>query len=114
MAVIFIYTSAHAIQTTWAYYNMEKFKWSTAMVGYSLTFVGVMFALVQGGLIRPVIPWLGQQGASIPGLILYTLGYILLAFATHSWMMYAFLVPYCLGGISGPALQSILSRACPR
>jgi DHA1 family tetracycline resistance protein-like MFS transporter len=28
-------------------------------------------------------------------------------------MMYVFLIPYCLGGISGPALQSIISGNVP-
>jgi DHA1 family tetracycline resistance protein-like MFS transporter len=28
-------------------------------------------------------------------------------------MMFAFLVPYCLGGITGPALQSIMSNCVP-
>ena len=32
---------------------------------------------------------------------------------TESWMMFAFLIPYCLGGIAGPALQSILAGHVP-
>jgi len=47
------------------------------------------------------------------GLGLYALGLFLFAFATESWMMFAFLVPYCLGGIAGPALQSIISGHVP-
>ena len=35
------------------------------------------------------------------------------AFATKSWMMFAFLIPYCLGGIAGPSLQSVLSVHVP-
>jgi MFS transporter, DHA1 family, tetracycline resistance protein len=33
----------------------------------------------------------------------------LFASVTQSWMMFVFLVPYCLGGIAGPALQSVIS-----
>ncbi len=33
--------------------------------------------------------------------------------ATTSWMMFAFLIPYSLGGICGPALQGIISSAVP-
>ncbi|HTE31418.1 MAG TPA: MFS transporter, partial [Chryseolinea sp.] len=29
------------------------------------------------------------------------------------WMMFAFLVPYCLGGICGPSLQSVISGHVP-
>ena len=38
----------------------------------------------------------------------------LFAFATQGWMMFLFLVPYCLGGISGPALQAIISLHVPK
>jgi DHA1 family tetracycline resistance protein-like MFS transporter len=38
---------------------------------------------------------------------------LLFAFANHGWMMFAILVPYCLGGISGPALQGIISNQVP-
>ncbi|SFW18516.1 MFS transporter [Chitinophaga sancti] len=48
------------------------------------------------------------------GLSLYAIGLILFAFATESWMMFAFLIPYCLGGICGPSLQSVISGHVPR
>jgi MFS transporter, DHA1 family, tetracycline resistance protein len=113
VVVIFLYMAAHAVQTTWTYYNMEKFKWSTSQVGYSLAVVGFLIALVQGLLIRKIIPWLGQKRSLYLGLLLYTCGYILFALATQGWMMYAFLVPYCMGGIAGPALQSLLAAHVP-
>ena len=111
--LIFIYIGAHATQSTWAYYTMEKFKWNEAWVGYSLGAVGLMVALVQGGLIRFINPVLGPKRSVYWGLALYTFGFILFAFATKSWMMFAFLVPYCLGGIAGPAVQGIISGQVP-
>jgi len=36
------------------------------------------------------------------------------AFANQSWMMFVFMIPYCLGGIAGPALQAILAGHVPR
>jgi DHA1 family tetracycline resistance protein-like MFS transporter len=47
------------------------------------------------------------------GLALYALGLTLFAFASESWMMFAFLVPYCLGGICGPSLQSVIAGHVP-
>lgn len=112
-SLVCIYVAAHAVQSTWAYFTMEQFGWNEAMVGYSLGFVGLMIAIVQGGLIRIVIPKIGQKRSVYLGLFLYSLGFLLFAFATKGWMMFAFLVPYCLGGLAGPALQGIISSQVP-
>ncbi|MBS1681116.1 MAG: TCR/Tet family MFS transporter [Bacteroidetes bacterium] len=109
IALAFIYIASHAVQSNWAYYTTEKFNWTTKEIGYSLAVVGIVFAVVMGGLIRVIIPKLGQQRSVYVGLGLYSLGFFLYAFATQSWMMYAFTVIYCLGGIAGPALQGIMS-----
>ena len=72
-----------------------------------------MVAAVQGGLIRIVNPILGNERSIYIGLALYAVGLFLFAFASQTWMMFAFLVPYCLGGIAGPALQAIISNHVP-
>ena len=79
------------------------------MVGISLAVVGVLVGAVQGGLTRVVNPKIGDEKSIYVGLSLYTLGLILFAVATESWMMFGFLVPYCLGGICGPSLQSVIA-----
>jgi DHA1 family tetracycline resistance protein-like MFS transporter len=104
-----IYIAGNAVQCTWTFYTMLKFSWSESWVGYSLGFVGLMVALVQGGLIRIVIPAIGQKRAIFFGLILYAIGMFLFAFATNGWMMFAILIPYCLGGVAGPAFQGIIA-----
>jgi DHA1 family tetracycline resistance protein-like MFS transporter len=105
--------AVQAVQSVWTFYTIDKFHWSNAVVGYSLGFVGLLVAIVQGGLIRIVIPKLGQQRSIWIGLLLYSIGLMLFAFATASWMMFAFLIPYCLGGIAGPALQGYMSTGVP-
>lgn len=113
ISFVLVYISAHAVQTTWTYYTIEKFKWSEQMIGYSLGVVGIMVAVVQGGLVRYIIPKLGYQKSVYTGLFLYSLGFLLFAIATKSWMMFAFTVVYCLGGITMPAIQGILAAAVP-
>ena len=112
-SLFLVYFAAQAVQSVWTFYTMDKFHWNEAMVGYSLGFVGLMVALVQGGLIRIIIPKLGQERSIWVGLLLYAIGMALFAFATKGWMMFAFLVPYCLGGIAGPALQGYMSNNVP-
>lgn len=112
-ASLLLYISGHAAQSTWTYYTMEKFGWDEKMVGYSLGVVGVMLALVQGGLIRIVIPKIGSKNTVYVGLAMYITGFILFSLANKSWMMFAFTVPYCLGAITMPAIQGILSTKVP-
>lgn len=112
-SMFLLYIASHAVQGTWAYYTMEKFKWDEKMVGYSLGMVGLLSAIVQGGLIRVIIPKLGNIKSLYIGLTLYCIGFILFAFATKSWMMFVFLIPYCFGGISTPSLQGIISTQVP-
>ena len=112
-SLVCIYLANHATQSTWTFYTMEKFGWNEKMVGYSLGFVGIMIAIVQAGLIRIIIPWLGQKRSIYFGLALYAIGFLCFAFATKGWMMFAFVVPFSLGGICGPALQGVMSGQVP-
>ena len=113
VSLILIYLAAHAVQSNWSFFNIEKFKWTPKMIGISLGVVGLLVGAVQGGLIRVINPKLGNEKSIYLGLGLYALGLLLFAFASESWMMFVFLIPYCLGGICGPALQSIISGHVP-
>ena len=113
ISFVLIYLAAHAVQSNWTFFVIEKFKWSEGLIGISLGVVGILVAVVQGGLIRYINPRLGNEKSIYTGLLLYSIGLVLFAFASQSWMMFVFLVPYCLGGIAGPAIQSILSSSVP-
>ncbi|MBA3828873.1 MAG: TCR/Tet family MFS transporter [Taibaiella sp.] len=113
IAFMLLYLGGQAVQCTWTYYTMLKFSWSEKMVGYSLAVVGILISIVQGGLIRVIVPKIGQRNAVFAGLILYTVGMALFGFATQGWMMFIILIPYCLGGIGGPAMQGIISNEVP-
>lgn len=111
IAIIFLLNIAgHAAQSTWTYFTMFKFNWTEQMVGYSLAFVGLSIGLVQGGLIRVIIPKIGEAKSIYLGLALYFVGFVLFSVANSGWMMFAFMIPYALGGLSGPALQGIISN----
>lgn len=104
-----IFMGAQAVQANWSFFTMYRFQWTPGMVGLSLAVVGVLVGSVQVGLTRVVNPKFGDAKSIYAGLCLYTIGLLLFAFATSTWMMFAILVPYCLGGVAGPALQSTLA-----
>ena len=113
LSYFLIYLAANAVQSTWSFFGIKQFNWTPRTIGISLGLVGLLVGAVQGGLIRIVNPWLGNKKSVYAGLALYALGLFLFSAATQSWMMFLFLVPYCLGGICGPALQSIISGQVP-
>ena len=113
ISLILIYIAGHAVQSNWNYFTMYQFNWDVKMVGISLGIIGLLVGLVQGLLIRWINPKIGNERSIYYGLILYAIGMLLFAFATESWMMFVFLIPYCLGGICGPALQSVITQNIP-
>jgi DHA1 family tetracycline resistance protein-like MFS transporter len=113
VSLTFVYVAAHAVQSNWSYFTIYRFNWSPKMIGISLGVIGLLIGLVQGVLIRFINPKLGNEKSVYVGLGLYTFGMLLFAFASQSWMMFVFLIPYCLGGIAGPALQAIISTHVP-
>jgi len=114
IALLFIYLASHSVQSNWSFANISKFGWTPKTIGISLGIIGLLVGLVQGLLIRVVNPKIGNEKSVYYGITLYAIGLILFAFASQSWMMFLFLVPYCLGGISGPALQALISVHVPR
>ena len=114
ITLILVYIAGHAVQSNWSFYTMYKFSWTEKMVGISLGVIGLLVGLVQGGLVRWLNPKIGSERSIYYGLFFYAVGMILFAFATQEWMMFVFLIPYCLGGIAGPALQSVIAGAVPK
>ena len=113
LAVFILHTASHAVQSNWSFFTMYQFKWDEKMVGISLGIIGLLVGIVQGGLIRWINPKLGNVKSIYVGMALYTVGMFLFGFASESWMMFAFLIPYCMGGIAGPALQAVIASQVP-
>ncbi len=111
--IFLVNLSAHAVQSTWSYYTMEKFNWDEKMVGISLGFIGILLTIVQAGLLRVVIPKLGLANAVLIGLFCNTLALPLIGLAPSTWMLFAYSVIYVCGGIGGPAMQSLVSNLTP-
>jgi DHA1 family tetracycline resistance protein-like MFS transporter len=109
LAIFTMYVASQALQSIWSFYTIYKFNWNEKMIGISLGIIGLLVGLVQGVLIRYINPKLGNEKSIYLGMALYTIGMFLFAFASESWMIFVFLIPYCLGGISGPALQAVVS-----
>lgn len=101
----------NALHSTWVLFTTYRFQWGTAENGWALAVVGLNAAIVQGGLIRVLMPKLGEQRAIVVGLLVGALGFLFYGLATEGWMMYVILTFASLGGLAGPAIQGLVSRA---
>ena len=112
LAVGFIFSSLaqNGLQTIWVYYTGLRYGWDTLQVGLSLAAVGLSAAIVQGGLLRLILPRLGERRAIIFGLGLAVLSSIAYGLAPQGWMIYVIIFISGLGGIAGPAAQGLISR----
>ena len=94
----------------WAYYGQARFGWGPGMVGLSLGLYGIMVAIVQGLLMRPILRRLGEARAVVLGLWIEVAAFLVLAFVSDGRLALAFTFLAAFGSISGPALQGIMSR----
>ncbi len=109
--LVFLAGQIHPVN--WTLYTETKFGWSSWQVGLSLSFVGVMIAVAQGGLTRVIVPKLGEQRSLTLGLTIFAVSFALFSVASKGWMMYAIVVLFSLSGITMPSLQSILAKHVP-
>ena len=97
------------VHSTWNFYSMEKFGWTTKEVGISLAVVGVCFGIVQGALTGKIVAKFGQKNAAKLGLFLSIFVLMGMGLIYQGWMMYAIILPYAFTGIVDPAIRSIIS-----
>lgn len=109
VALFFLFVAGQVMPAVWPFYTKYLYKWSDLEIGYSLAFVGVMVAIVKSGLIRWTQKFFGPIRSVYIGLLFYVLGLSLFACANQPWMLYVFILVYCLGGIALPSLQAIIS-----
>jgi DHA1 family tetracycline resistance protein-like MFS transporter len=105
--------AGQALPSTWSYYGIERYDWNPRQIGISLMVVGLLVAIVQGFLVGVLVKKFGKRKVITFGFLLWTVGMFLFSFATEPWMLYAFLIPYALGGIAGPTVQGVISNQVP-
>jgi MFS transporter, DHA1 family, tetracycline resistance protein len=109
-ALLLFNVAQNANPATWTFVTMEKFGWTAFDVGLSMTFIGICAAVFQGFAVAPAVRVLGEYRAVIAGVLLSAVSFLGFAFSQAGWMMYAWMLPYALGSIAGPATTAIISR----
>lgn len=110
LTIFTTHTTLTMLNSIWPFYTLARFGWSTAMVGLSLTFSGLLSAVVRGGMIRLTIRRLGEFGTVLVALCAQMAGLMLLALGWREWMMFAGIAIYTFAGLAFPALGGLASR----
>ncbi|MEM1237463.1 MAG: TCR/Tet family MFS transporter [Pseudomonadota bacterium] len=109
--IVFLYEFAFIVYpTVWAYFTPERFGWSEGMVGLSLACFGISMAVVQGFLIRLIIPRFGERATILYGFIFNVAIFILLGYVQAGWLVLALTPISAFGAVVTPALQGLMSQ----
>jgi DHA1 family tetracycline resistance protein-like MFS transporter len=110
-AVSFVTALAQQVYpSVWVLYTQERYHWDTMAVGVTLAVSGVLSAIVQAGLIQPVVSRIGERRAVLVGLGCWVVSHFIAASA-RTWMVFVSAMPLgALSGLAGPALNALLSR----
>ncbi|MEM5518605.1 TCR/Tet family MFS transporter [Henriciella sp. AS95] len=115
IATIGLFSLAHSVfPSTWSFHGVIRYDWSDREIGISLACVGAGSAVVQAGLIGPIIKRFGPVRTAAGGLFINVVALLLYAFADLPWMVYAIIPVGSLGGVMMPAINQITSGITSR
>ncbi|WP_306118223.1 MULTISPECIES: MFS transporter [unclassified Roseitalea] len=112
IALLITATAQRGLEATWVLYTEFRFGWTVRDAAFSLAFVGVMYVIVQGGLVGPVVRLVGDWRTVIAGFAISCVSLAFYGLADHGWMVYPLIAGYVLGnGLGAPALTALCSKS---
>lgn len=109
--VLFLASLAHEVlPSVFVLYAGHRYGWDARDVGFMLAAVGVCAAIVQGGLVQPVVSRFGERRALLAGLCFGAAGFALYGLAPTGFLLCLGIPVMMLWGLAGPAAQGLMSR----
>jgi MFS family permease len=103
------------MESTFALWALGQFGWGPRQVGYVLSYVGILSALLQGGLIGRLARLCGEERLLVCGLALIGFGLLVLPFVLNLEVLGGAVTALALGmGLTQPSLNSLISRRAGR
>ena len=112
IAITFLATFVFAgMEAVFALWSERTLGWGPEQNGYLFAFIGILGAVVQGGLMGRLARRFGEAGLVVQGAVALTVGLILLPFADTLAFLLAAMIFLVYGfSISTPSLTSLISR----
>ncbi|MBI3514404.1 MAG: TCR/Tet family MFS transporter, partial [Proteobacteria bacterium] len=110
-SVNFLQNLAHVVlPAVFVLYAGHRYDWDERAVGLTLAGVGVCSAVVQGGLVRPLVARFGERRTMLLGLGCGAAGFAIYGLAPTG-ALFAIGVPVmALWGLTGPSVQALMSQ----
>lgn len=107
----FLYYVAHmSLPSIFVLYADYRYGWGPRAVGYTLAAVGAASAIVQGGLVGPLVARLGERRALVVGLVAGAIGFTIYGLAPTGRLFLIGVPVMALWGLYGPSAQSLMTR----
>ena len=99
------------MQSVFAIWAMPQLGWGPGQVGYVFAYVGLVSAVLQGGMIGRLTRYFGEERLLLSGLALIAAGLLVMPFAHHLPVLVGATTGLALGmGLMQPAINSLISR----
>jgi DHA1 family tetracycline resistance protein-like MFS transporter len=109
--VNFLYYLAHQVlPSVYVLYVGYRYGWGERTIGLTLAGVGVATAIVQGGLVRPVVARLGERRSLMLGLGGGTIGLLFFGLAATPLVFWVGIVLSATMGFYGPSVQGLMTH----
>jgi DHA1 family tetracycline resistance protein-like MFS transporter len=107
----FLYYLAHQVlQSVFVLYAGFRYQWNERTVGLTLAVVGLCSAIVQGGLVRRVVPRIGERRALLIGLGCGVIGMAIFGLAATGPAFLVGVPVLAIQGFYGPSAQGLMTR----
>jgi DHA1 family tetracycline resistance protein-like MFS transporter len=109
--LLFLYHLAHQVlPSVFILYAGFRYGWDPKTTGSVMATVGVCSVIVQGFLVRRIVPILGERRALLIGLFFGAAGFFIYGFASSGAVFWLGVPVFALLGLYGPSAQAITTR----
>jgi DHA1 family tetracycline resistance protein-like MFS transporter len=112
IAIFFLVILAFAaMESIFALWALRQLDWGPERVGYVFAYLGLLSAIMQGGLTRWLTKRHGEERLLLCGLVLLAIGLVIVPFCRGLAVLGGAFAVLAIGlGLTQPALNSLISR----
>lgn len=111
LALFFLNFAFAGLQTNFSNFTMDRFQFTAEQNAWVFAFIGLLAAVMQGGVVRRLIPVFGESKLALAGFVLFTAGFLLLGASWIPWWVYPAVGLIAVGSsFTNPTLNAMVSR----